>query len=376
VPKNDVLAGNDAGERGFGCNAKTKEAPWLSLLVPVYNVQPLLADCLGSILSQIEGRQDIELVLLDDASTDGSATLCRSLIAGHESQVRLLEHRENRGLSAARNTMLDVACGEYVWFVDSDDMILPGAIDALRAILDADRPDIVLCDYVREGAVRHATFAGPKDRLVSCTRTLVEGAFVKRRLHAWSKICRRELFGATIRFPVGACFEDVATVPWLLLKARSFHYTAQPWIYYRSRPGSIMARLNKARAGFDRSSNDDMAKALLGFGRAFDAAVPDAKAAASLAVARFLSREFAKIIKRMLKGRSRGTSWRAMHDDMRRYRATMEACSPIPFVQVARQNLAGGRIGRGLELALWLMLTSPCREQSEGRLGSIPLEGA
>lgn len=66
-----------------------------------------------------------------------------------------------------------------------------------------------------------------------------------------------------------------------------------------------------------------------------------------------------------------------MHDDMRRYRTLMEACSPVPFTQVARRNFAGGRIGRGLELALWLVLTppSPGREQTGG-LGSIPLEGA
>ncbi len=160
-----------------------------------------------------------------------------------------------------------------------------------------------MCDYVREGSECYATFDGPGRQVGNCTETLVAGVFAKRRLHTWSRVWKRDLFGSAIRFPVGACFEDAATIPWLLLKAESFYYAAEPWVYYRSRPGSIMARLAKTRS-FDVRRNDDLAGALAGFHSALAEAFPDAASETLEVVARFQSREFVKIAKRLARAQN------------------------------------------------------------------------
>ncbi|PNU01798.1 glycosyltransferase family 2 protein [Novosphingobium guangzhouense] len=330
--------------------------PWLSVLVPFHNVEPFIGACLESILAQIAVCPGIELILLDDKSTDGSEAVCRRLIEDCGVDVRLLQHPENRGIAAARNSLLDAARGDYLWFVDSDDMLLPGAIEALRAVMDKARPDVVLCDYLRQDSVRYTTFAGEGGCHTRCIETLIAGTFAKRRLHLWSRIWRRDLFADDIRFPDGAHFEDVAVVPRLLLRARCFYYAADPWVFYRSRPGSIMARINRACAGFDRRGNDDMARALAGFGQAMATAVPHAAPETNFVVARFVAREFTKIAKRLIRGGTGSSNWRHTRAELHRYRMEMESCSPLPFAFVGRQYLLKGKIGRGLELAFWLAI--------------------
>jgi glycosyltransferase involved in cell wall biosynthesis len=330
--------------------ASSADRPWLSILVPIYNVSSCVEECVLSILDQLDGQSGIELIFLDDRSIDDSADLCQNFIA-RQSNARLLRHTENRGPSAARNSMLEVAKGDYLWFIDSDDRILPGAIESLRTIVARDRPDIIMCDYVREGGERYAAFDGPERSVCHCTETLVAGVFATRRLHIWSRVWKREIFGASIRFPEGACFEDAATVPWLLLKAESYYYAAEPWIYYRSRPDSIMARLAKTRS-FDVRRNDDMARALSGFHHALADALPSIAPETKAMVARFQSREFVKIAKRLMRGRK--ASWSEVRAEIARYRAAMEANSPMPFAAVARQYLARGKIGRAAALGLTL----------------------
>lgn len=122
-------------------------APWLSVLIPVYNVRDYLAECVASVLEQAPDDGSVEVLLLDDCSTDGSSETIDQLRARWPGRLRLLQHDRNRGLSAARNTMLGAAQGEYIWFLDSDDKLLPGAIPALHQIVQAHGPDAVLCDF-------------------------------------------------------------------------------------------------------------------------------------------------------------------------------------------------------------------------------------
>lgn len=330
------------------------EQLWLSVLIPIYNVRPFLEECVRSVLDQLSDQSGIELILVDDKSTDGSADLCQRMISEHGSNVRLLYHAENIGVSAARNSLLEAARGEYVWYLDSDDKLLPGAIEALGAILENDRPDVVICDYIRGEDERYATFDGPAFCLDQCKETLIAGTFANRRLHIWSRVWKRSLFGSEIRFPVGACFEDAATVPWLLLKAESYHYAAEPWIYYRSRPDSIMARLAVKRAAFDVRRNDDLANALTGFKHDLAKALPAAAPGTLAVVARFQSREFVKISKRLLRGLWRDRSWSDVRRETARYRLMMETSSPIPFAVVARQYLARGKVVRAIALSIAL----------------------
>jgi hypothetical protein len=186
---------------------------------------------------------------------------------------------------------------------------------------------------------------------------LVAGVFARRRLHAWSRVWKRDLFDSSIRFPEGACFEDVSAISQLLLKAKSFYYAAEPWVYYRSRPGSIMAKISR-KSHFDTRRHDDLARALSGFGENLRNTIPDADAATLSAVGRFQAREFAKIVKRLIRARRRQVSWSTLRPEATRYRQVMEADSPIAFPTIARQYAREGKIFRSFALCLALSFTA------------------
>lgn len=227
----------------------SRPAPWLSLLLPVYNVRPWLRDCVESIVAQrVDG---IEILLLDDCSTDGSREVMDTLATEHPALVRVLAHERNGGLSAARNTLLSQARGAYVWFVDSDDLVMPGALAALHRIVEAAAPDLVMCDYRvwRErmqlkhrlrGELHRHTFAGAPNVLLDDRSQLVAGLLRQGQLHTWSKIARREVWAAAAPFPERRMFEDIAVIAPLLAATRTYYHAPEPWIGYRQRDGSIM----------------------------------------------------------------------------------------------------------------------------------------
>lgn len=226
----------------------SRPTPWLSLLLPVYNVQPWLRACVESILAQaVDG---IEVLLVDDVSTDGSGDLARELAAEHPGMVRVIAHATNCGVACARNSLLANARGDYIWFVDSDDMLLDGAIRALQAIVQSFAPDLVLCDYriLRtpfrlkhrlRGELHRRTFAGPERRLLHDRSLLIEAVLAQGQLHVWSKIARRVIW-QQVHFPEGRYFEDIAAMAPLFALTGSYYYAPEPWIGYRQRENSIM----------------------------------------------------------------------------------------------------------------------------------------
>lgn len=114
--------------------------PLFSIVIPVYNVAPYLRECLDSVLSQ--NFQDYEVCIVDDGSSDGSEVICDEYKQRYSHLIKLL-HQPNQGVSVARNRALDIAMGEYIWFVDADDYILPGALAYLNNIVRASGSDTV-----------------------------------------------------------------------------------------------------------------------------------------------------------------------------------------------------------------------------------------
>lgn len=181
-------------------------APWLSFLIPVYNVRRFLRECLLSVVAQVD--EDMEIVLLDDCSTDGSADLVRELAVELASpSVRIVTrfHSVNQGISAVRNGLLDTARGEYVWFLDSDDCLVPGAVEQLRQLVHREQPELVLCDYSvwrpvqhrkhrRRGEHHRRTFIGPARQHLNDPSVLLRGLFEAGHLHCWSKIAKRSVW--------------------------------------------------------------------------------------------------------------------------------------------------------------------------------------
>jgi glycosyltransferase involved in cell wall biosynthesis len=229
--------------------------PWLSILIPVYNVEAYLTECLESVCSQAQLLPTdavIEIIALDDCSSDSSLTALKEFAAQSSTPIKILQHEHNQGLSAARNSMLDAAQGTYVWFLDSDDVMEPDAIQQLRSIVDQHNPDLVMCDFrvLREqprlkhkwrGENHRTAFIGTPNKLLDNPIELFYGLYKKGELHAWSKISKRVLWGDDLRFPVGRYMEDMATTPRLALRAKTFFYCPEVWVAYRQRQGSILA---------------------------------------------------------------------------------------------------------------------------------------
>lgn len=121
---------------------ENRTCPKVSVVIPVYNVERFLGECVDSVLRQT--FRDFEIILVDDGSTDTSGQICDAYERQEES-IRVI-HRQNGGLSAARNTGLDAACGEYVYFLDSDDWIQEKTLEQLVQTVQAERADIVFFD--------------------------------------------------------------------------------------------------------------------------------------------------------------------------------------------------------------------------------------
>ncbi|MBK7717780.1 MAG: glycosyltransferase family 2 protein [Simplicispira sp.] len=234
-----------------------KATPWLSVLVPAYNAAAYLGECVESVLAQ--GIEGVELVVVDDCSNDASAAILTQLATRWPMGFRVQRHARNRGLSSARNTLLEAARGEYLWFLDADDKLLPGVLGELRDIVQTDAPDLVLCDFevLRErrqikhwlrGEHHRKSFAGAPGPLHGDTAQLLSGMLLAGQLHAWSKVSRRTLWDSGLRFPPGQYFEDMATMSLLALAADSSYYVPRPWVAYRQHEHSILANANWQKA--------------------------------------------------------------------------------------------------------------------------------
>lgn len=221
---------------------------WLSILVPVYNVAEYLDECLESIRAQL--APGIEVIALDDASSDASAEVLERAQPRFGAALRRLSHERNRGVAVTRNDLLQQARGRYVWFVDADDILRPGAVDSLQHIIERESPDLVMCDFRvhrrpfrlkhrLRGELHRHTFNGPARQLGRDHSALVAGLLVAGQLHSWSKIATRAIW-QRVRFPEDRYFEDIAVIPQLVDAVDSYYYVPETWIDYRQRAGSIL----------------------------------------------------------------------------------------------------------------------------------------
>lgn len=219
----------------------------ISVIVPVYNVEKYLNECVDSILAQT--YTDFELILVDDGSPDNCGAICDEYAAS-DSRIRVI-HQKNGGLSAARNTGLDIAKGEYVTFVDSDDLVCKTYLECLLQALLAEQADIAVCDMVTfadgeaptlvEKRQASAEVMTGRDACLSIYR--MDG---KVPVMACGKLYRTRLF-AGVRYPVGRIHEDDATTPRVLYCAEKVVLLSDCLYLYRQRAGSIMSSTFSAK---------------------------------------------------------------------------------------------------------------------------------
>lgn len=218
----------------------------LSIVIPVYNSREFLHNAVESVLSD-EGS-DWELILVNDGSTDGSGQLCEQY-ALEDSRVRVI-HQENRGPGGARNTGLENARGAYLFFVDSDDGLNPGALGVIRQALDKWMPDILTFDYLADDGAGHlspckANFA-PENKPF---RLEEHPRLLNSMPATWARVWKRELYiGNGIRYPDRAFYgEDLQTSCKLFALAESIVYLPECLYRYLDRPGSLMNTADPGR---------------------------------------------------------------------------------------------------------------------------------
>lgn len=221
----------------------------ISVIVPVYNVEKYLKRCVASIQKQTYSY--LQIILVDDGSTDSSGQLCDQLA---KSDVRLkVLHKENGGLSSARNYGLDYADGDVIAFVDSDDYIHPKMYEQMMQAMKESHSDMVICGFqevfeedIADG--EHASYERISFEDLSCrVLDIVEKKDIPYQLKIrdvqtvvqWNKLFKRHIF-EKIRYPEGKLHEDVFVIHRELWECEKIAYLPNSYYYYVQRTNSIM----------------------------------------------------------------------------------------------------------------------------------------
>lgn len=212
----------------------------ISVIVPVYNVEPYLCRCVDSILRQT--YRNLEIILVDDGSTDQSGRICDEY-ARQDLRVTVV-HQKNGGLSAARNTGIERANGEYLSFVDSDDFIDERMLEVLYTDLRAAGVEVSAIEYQtfeREEGLKAEETLPPMQTMTgeeAIRRVLISNGIED---FAWNKLYKKSLF-ERIRYPDGRVFEDLGTTYRLLECCRTVAYRPAKLYFYYQRQDSILHR--------------------------------------------------------------------------------------------------------------------------------------
>lgn len=216
----------------------------ISVIIPVYNVQDYLSKCLESVVNQ--SYANLEIILVDDGSTDSSGVICDEWVE-KDSRIRVV-HKENGGISEARNVGLRIATGEYIAFVDSDDIIHSKMYELLLQAMDQNGADISICHEV---SFYEASFTFDELETYSIERIENREELIVHFTDAWSlptnavwnKVYKRELVDS-IFFVEGKYCEDAYFVADVFLKVSKAVWIREKLYGYRVRKGSITHNKN------------------------------------------------------------------------------------------------------------------------------------
>lgn len=220
----------------------------ISIIVPVYNVEEYLKECIDSILNQT--YKNLEIILVNDGSTDKSGSICEDY-AKVDSRIKVV-HKKNGGLSDARNLGLDRALGEYVIFIDSDDYIDQRMCEILLNYANKYSVDIVSCNFKRVFENNIIEFNVPlfKEKIKIFTNDeVLEKYFLTLApeiFATWNKLYKKSLFftDEKIRFPVNRLHEDIATTYRLYAESKKVVLLNELLYNYRQRSNSIMKKIS------------------------------------------------------------------------------------------------------------------------------------
>ncbi len=210
----------------------------ISIIVPVYKVEKYLSKCIDSIINQT--YKNLEIILVDDGSPDNCPKICDGY-AKKDKRIKII-HKENGGLSSARNAGLDIMTGEFVAFLDSDDYIEPTYIEIMAEKQVKYNADLVNCGVkdIIENTGEEIIKVSVKEDVVLENEEIIKQFFSTYNLTvAWNKLYRKEIF-ATLRYPQGRIFEDAAIILNVLSKCKKLVIIPDVLYNYLKREGSIM----------------------------------------------------------------------------------------------------------------------------------------
>lgn len=220
----------------------SKNKTLVSIIVPIYNSSKYLTQCLDSIYSQT--HKDIEVILINDGSTDHSLNIIKEYVKSYPKTVVI--NKSNGGLSSARNAGIKKANGDYLCFVDSDDIISPVFTEELLKNINPDEGALVsCCQYTRRLTKLPSTRKSISNRTMSSRQYLLN-TYYQKKATLYSVTVATKMFAASLfrntNFPVGKLYEDFAIIDQLLLQSAKIGITKQPLYYYRHTNNSITTK--------------------------------------------------------------------------------------------------------------------------------------
>ena len=221
--------------------------PVISVIVPVYKVEEYLDECIQSIINQTYSR--LEIILVDDGSPDRCPEICDDW-ALRDKRIKVI-HKQNGGLSDARNAGLDICTGDYIAFVDSDDWIKPNMYQIMLDAILREKADLCTCNIISCYPNRQVSWGG-KAYTVGDSEKMLDLLYSDSvfPVCAWNKLSRKELW-KNFRFPVGKICEDAFTTYLLIHKSERIVQITDALYCYRIRPQSIMT------ASFSKKNMDE-----------------------------------------------------------------------------------------------------------------------
>lgn len=224
----------------------------ISVIVPVYKVEKYLARCVDSIINQT--YKNLEIILVDDGSPDNCGAICDEY-AKRDERIKVI-HKKNGGLSSARNAGLDIATGDYIAFVDSDDRLAPDAYENLLKALDGKSDAIANFMYEREiesGETFPSVVPHKNDEIISAESYVSELMMHVGDVSACTKLFPRRVIG-DLRFPIGVLNEDLLFMLEISDRIKEIAFVGKVGYYYFVREQSISSGYGKAIVDMQKNS--------------------------------------------------------------------------------------------------------------------------
>lgn len=223
----------------------------LSIIVPVYNVESYIRSCVESLFMQGLDDQDFEVILVNDGTQDKSFEKIGDLIHEHRNVMRI--DQENQGLSGARNTGMEYATGQYVLFVDSDDLIVEGCLSKLLPIAIESSADLVVADFLKLSDDEILAYRPDLSREIDYTTKTGSELFLEdldpSQNYVWRTLYRREFLEQNnLKFIHGICYEDMPFTPRCYLMANKCVRAYCDLYLYRMGHNSITSTMSTKKA--------------------------------------------------------------------------------------------------------------------------------